>query len=129
MMPLWTMATRSVACGCAFDSVGAPCVAQRVWPMPACAGERLGVQPRFEVDELSFRAAAGELPMFKRRDAGGIVAAIFEPLQCIDDLRRDRPRPENPDDPAHRLFLLADVSAQLRRKRPEAAEIKSNCRL
>jgi hypothetical protein len=34
MMPLWATATRSVACGWALLSVGLPCVAQRVWPMP-----------------------------------------------------------------------------------------------
>src|SRR5487761_594957 len=34
MMPLWTMATRSVAIGWALVSFGTPCVAQRVWPMP-----------------------------------------------------------------------------------------------
>ena len=34
MMPLCTTLTRSVLCGWALRSVGAPCVAQRVWPMP-----------------------------------------------------------------------------------------------
>ena len=34
MMPLWTTATLSVACGCALLSVGLPWVAQRVCPMP-----------------------------------------------------------------------------------------------
>ena len=36
MMPLWITATRSRVsrCGWAFFSVGLPCVAQRVWPMP-----------------------------------------------------------------------------------------------
>ncbi len=38
MMPLCTTATRAVACGCALVSVGAPCVAQRVWPMPVLPG-------------------------------------------------------------------------------------------
>src|SRR4029078_6146936 len=34
MMPLCTTETSSVMCGWAFASVGLPCVAQRVWPMP-----------------------------------------------------------------------------------------------
>jgi hypothetical protein len=34
MMPLWTTASFSVACGWAFLSFGLPWVAQRVWPMP-----------------------------------------------------------------------------------------------
>ena len=37
MMPLWMTAMRPdwSVCGCAFGVVGAPCVAQRVWPMPS----------------------------------------------------------------------------------------------
>ena len=34
MMPLWTTASRLVACGWALVSLGRPWVAQRVWPMP-----------------------------------------------------------------------------------------------
>ncbi len=36
MMPLWTTTIWPVQSrwGCAFSSVGRPCVAQRVWPMP-----------------------------------------------------------------------------------------------
>jgi hypothetical protein len=34
-------------------------------------------------------------------DAGRIVAAIFEPLQRIDDQRRNGRAPDNPDNPAH----------------------------
>ena len=37
MMPLWMTAMRPdwSVCGWAFGVVGAPCVAQRVWPMPS----------------------------------------------------------------------------------------------
>ncbi len=38
MMPLCTTETRAVPCGCALPSVGAPCVAQRVWPIPVVPG-------------------------------------------------------------------------------------------
>ncbi len=50
MMPLWTMAMRPVQsrCGWAFLSVGAPCVAQRVWAMPV-------VPVRFAVLQRSAR--------------------------------------------------------------------------
>ena len=34
MIPLWTSATDPTMCGCALPTVGAPCVAQRVWAMP-----------------------------------------------------------------------------------------------
>ena len=44
MMPLWTTTIWPVQsrCGCAFSSVGRPCVAQRVWPMPYVALESSG---------------------------------------------------------------------------------------
>ncbi len=44
MMPLCTMATApsQSVCGCAFSTVGAPCVAQRVWAIPPQQGPRAG---------------------------------------------------------------------------------------
>ena len=81
MMPLWTTATRSVACGCALFSVGLPWVAQRVWPMPMWPCERFGIEPLFEVLQLALGAAAREVIAFQRGDARGIVAAIFEALE------------------------------------------------
>ena len=33
-IPLCTIATSALPCGCAFVSLGTPCVAQRVWAMP-----------------------------------------------------------------------------------------------
>ena len=65
------------------------------------AGERLGLQPRLEIDELAAGAPARQLAILERGDAGGIVAAIFEPLQRIDDERRDRLAAQNADNPAH----------------------------
>ncbi len=38
MMPLCTTDTRAVPCGWALPSVGAPWVAQRVWPTPVTPG-------------------------------------------------------------------------------------------
>ena len=70
------------------------------------AGERLRLQLGFEVDELAAGAAARQKPVLERRDAGRIIAAIFEPLQRVDDERRDRLPPQNADDPAHRSILL-----------------------
>ena len=44
-----------------------------------------------------------ELAVLQRGDAGGIVAAIFEALERIDQLARDRLAAENSDDSAHVL--------------------------
>ncbi len=41
MMPLWTTTTRPARWGWALRSVGAPWVAQRVWPMPVTPGAGL----------------------------------------------------------------------------------------
>ena len=101
MMPLCTTASRSVACGWALLSVGRPWVAQRVWPMPIVPFERLAAQPAFEIAQLAFGAPAREVAVLERGDAGGIVAAIFEALERIDELHRDRLAPENADNPAH----------------------------
>ena len=95
----------SVACGCALFSVGAPWVAQRVWPMPVWPASGSALQPRFEVLQLAFGAAAVELAAFQRRDAGGIIAAIFQPLERIHQLLRDRARPRMPTMPHMRFDI------------------------
>ena len=65
------------------------------------AGERLLEQALFQIFQFAFGAAARELPALERGDARGVIAAIFEPLQRIDQLVRDGLAAENPDDPAH----------------------------
>ena len=54
-----------------------------------------------EVAQLALGAPALQPPVLQRGDAGGIVAAVFEPLQRLDDLRRDRRLAEDADDAAH----------------------------
>ncbi len=65
------------------------------------AAERFALQPCFERVQFAFGAATAEHAMIERRDAGGIVAAILETLECIDELTRDRLVSDNSDDPAH----------------------------
>ena len=101
MMPLWTTASLREACGWALVSVGLPCVAQRVWPMPIEPRERRGGELGLEVLKLALGAPALELAVLERRDARRIVAAVFEALQRIDDRARDRSRSENANNPAH----------------------------
>ena len=92
MMPLWTTATRSVACGWALFSVGLPWVAQRVWPMPVCPSSGSASQPLLQVLQLALGAAALEMLAFERGDAGGIVAAIFKTFERIHQLLCNRRR-------------------------------------
>jgi hypothetical protein len=58
-------------------------------------------QPQFEVLELALGPPARQVATFERRDTGRVVAAIFEPLQSLDDRIGDRRAPQNSDDPAH----------------------------
>ena len=101
MMPLWTTASLSVACGWALVSFGLPWVAQRVWPMPMAPESGACGQLRSRLRELALGAAALEPAVLERGDAGGIVAAVFKPLQRLDDLRRDRRLADDSDDAAH----------------------------
>ena len=63
-----------------------------------CSGSL--AQPLFEVAELALGAAARQRAVLQRRDAGGIVAAVFEALERIDELARHRLTAENSDNPA-----------------------------
>ena len=72
---------------------------------PDGAGERTIVEPLLEILQLSFGPPAREASALQRRDPSGIVAAIFEALERIDDLACDRLAAQNSDDPAHRISL------------------------
>ena len=101
MMPLCTTASRSVACGCALLSVGRPWVAQRVWPMPMVPVSGSRCELGLEIAQLALGAPARQPAAFQRGDAGGVIAAIFQALERIDQLRRDRLAAENADNSAH----------------------------
>ena len=109
MMPLWTTATRSVACGCALVSVGRPCVAQRVWPMPLWpfSGSLCSRASRFF--SLPSARRRSSRAVLERGDAGRIIAAIFQPLQRIDEMLRDRALPRIPIIPHMRFSVPAVI--------------------
>ena len=65
------------------------------------AFERRRFQPGFEIDQLALGAAAVEMAVFDRGDAGRIIAAIFEPLQRVDDQGRDGLLADDADNSAH----------------------------
>ena len=107
-MPLWTTATSSPdVCGCALTGVGAPCVAQRVCEMPvvptSCA---LGL--RREVGDARgaerARCSAGARAAVDDREAGRVVAAIFEPPDAVDQDGNDVAREAAPTMP-HMMVL------------------------
>jgi hypothetical protein len=51
--------------------------------------------------QLAFGAAARQLAVVDGGDAGRVIAAVFEALERIDQMARDRRSPEYSDDPAH----------------------------
>ena len=65
------------------------------------AAERLSAQLAREVVELSLGAAAGEVALIDRADAGAVIAAIFEALQAIEQALRNDFLADNSNDPAH----------------------------
>jgi len=70
-------------------------------PYTDLAQQRRRFQPRLEIAQLAFGAPPPKLAMLHGGDAGGIVAAIFQPLQRIDELASDRPFAENANNAAH----------------------------
>ena len=63
--------------------------------------ERIGRELAREIVELALGPPALELAIIDRADARGIITAIFEPLQPIEQPLRDVRRADNPDNPAH----------------------------
>src|SRR5262245_46780185 len=65
------------------------------------AEQRRRFEPRFEIAQLAFGAAAAEYAVLHRRHSGRVVAAIFKPLERIDELASDRPFAEDANNAAH----------------------------
>src|ERR1700758_3968603 len=80
------------------------------------AGERLALQPGLEILELALGAPPRECAVFQRRNARGIVAAIFEALERIDQMRRRRLTADDSDDSAHSSYQVSETQASDIRK-------------
>jgi hypothetical protein len=52
--------------------------------------QRLALKPLLQIPELAFSPSAGQMAVLKRGDACGIIAAIFEPFERLDQRRSDR---------------------------------------
>ena len=68
------------------------------------ARERLAREFLFQIAELALGAPARQHALLQGGDAGGIVAAVFEALERIDQERRDRLVADNSDNTAHEIF-------------------------
>ena len=89
-------------CGCAFSSVGRPCVAQRVWPMPygpsigftRMASSRLRSLP-------DARRTDKMIVAVQDRDSRRIIPAVFQPAQAIQNDGDRFSVPDIADDATH----------------------------
>ena len=107
MMPLWTTASQvgGVRMGVA---LGRPAMGRPAGVTDADrAAERLALEPRLERAKLAFaRGAASSTPCSSVATPAEIVAAVFEALERIDQLPRNRLMvPENSDDPAQSAWM------------------------
>jgi hypothetical protein len=73
---------------------------------PGCAVERIGRKLTREIVELALGAAANQRAIVDRTDAGGIIAAIFEPLEAVEQPLRDIAVADNSNYTAHRKNTL-----------------------
>jgi hypothetical protein len=65
------------------------------------AVERFGFQLPRQIVELALGPAANEMAVVDRADAGGIISAIFEPLEPVEQPPRDLGLPDDTDNSAH----------------------------
>jgi len=65
-----------------------------------------------EIIELALGAAADELAILDGTNAGRVIAAIFEPLQAIEQPLRDVRFSDDPDNSTHVTRLLFESSAR-----------------
>ena len=66
-----------------------------------CAADGAPGDQAFELDELALGAAKLDQAVGERREAGRIVAAVFEAPQPVEDVRRRLIRARDTDDSAH----------------------------
>ena len=80
------------------------------WPSMGCpasvadadpARKRFGGETKLQIIELAARPRPGQPARFQRRDAGGIIAAVFEALQRIEKGASDRAPAEHRNNSAH----------------------------
>ncbi len=63
--------------------------------------QRLAGEPRFQILQLALGAPPRQHAVLQRGDARGIIAAVFEALERIDQLRRSRLVADDSDNAAH----------------------------
>ena len=89
------------------------------------AAQRRRGKFRLQVLEFALGAPPLQPAVLERRHAGKIVAAVFEPLQRIDNRARDGPGPEDSDNATH--WKISEIDCRPSRaleQRPAAPQVK-----
>ena len=67
-----------------------------------CAGKRIGFQPLFKITKFAFRTSAIKFAAHKCGNTSGIIAAVLEPFERINQQRRNITAADNPDYSTHK---------------------------
>ena len=123
MMPLWMTAIRPdwSVCGCAFGVVGAPWVAQRVWPMPTVPIGMPASSSCSSTESLPAAFLMSRPVAVHHRDAGRVVAPVLEPAQPLDEELGGLPGSDVAYDTAHRAMIL---TARVLGRRPPVPPLR-----
>ena len=118
MMPLCTTASSpKLTCGCALASVDAAVRGPAGVADAELRVEALGLRGRFHLarrDRCGARGAvAAAVGAIEHGDAGGVVAAVFEPLQALDQYWTTSRSAIDADDSAHGQELLLENARSL----------------
>jgi hypothetical protein len=65
---------------------------------------RLILDQVFQIDEFPFGPTPVYVAVDQSGDSGGVVASIFEPLQCIDQVMRNRAVADDSNNAAHEQY-------------------------
>ncbi len=88
--------------------------------------KRRSCKLRLQIFQLALGAPPLQSAVLECRDASGIVAAVFEPLQRGDNRARDRSGPENPDNSTHSIVPLRQTNLARQSLRRDWLDHKSS---
>ena len=101
----------------------APCVAQRVWPSPVVAVEPFVAGALLQIAERADGANVVETVSLEERDAGGVVAAVLQALEALEEERLALTRSDVSDYSAHEVVSLSKRERARRRPPSGSAEL------
>jgi hypothetical protein len=74
------------------------------------AGQGIGGQHRLQLRDLALGATPGSAAVDHRGDASGVIAAVLQPLEAVDQAGNRRALAGDADDPAHAVCPVVAVT-------------------